>query len=125
MKILICHCTECRRQSSSSYGVTAKFPAFKLPSSDPSAIAVYSRPNSIGKTNGYFCTTCGSRLIHEHVDSTGKPADTVSVKAGCLDGITKEMMRSAVHIWTSLAIVDIPADAEAYEEGPPSRSSKK
>lgn len=46
----------------------------------------------------------------------------LSVKAGCLDGITKEMMREAVHIWTKSAVIDIPEGVEAYEEEPPGGS---
>ena len=52
----------------------------------------------------------------------GEGAKTVSVKSGCLDGVTKEMMRSAVHIWTKSAVIDIPEDAKAYEEEPPGGS---
>ena len=102
--------------------MTALFPAFEIPSPHEGAISVYSRPNSNGQTNGYFCTKCGSRLMHQSVSSSGKPASTVSVKSGCLDGMTKEMMRSAVHIWTKSAVIDIPEGVEAYEEEPPGGS---
>lgn len=61
-------------------------------------------------------------MMHQSISKEGKPADAVSVKSGCLDGITKEMMRSAVHIWTRSAIVDIPDGAEAYEGEPPGGS---
>ena len=105
--------------------MTALFPAFDIPSPDEDAIAVYSRPNPTGRTNGFFCTKCGSRLIHQHVNSAGEPASIVSVKAGCLDGMTKEMMRSAVHIWTRSAVIDIPKGVEAYKEEPPGGSFKK
>lgn len=50
------------------------------------------------------------------------PAKAVSVKSGCLEGITKDMMRGAVHIWTKEAVVDVPGDVEAYEEEPPGGS---
>lgn len=60
--------------------------------------------------------------MHQSVSREGKAADAVSVKSGCLDGVKKEMMRSAVHIWTRSAIVDIPDDAEAYEGEPPGGS---
>ena len=98
--------------------MTAIFPYFKIESPFSGAFAVYSRPNPTGVTNGYFCTKCGSRLVHEHVSSTGKIADSISVKSGCLDGITKEMMRGAIHIWTKSAVIDIPEGVEAYEEEP-------
>lgn len=69
--------------------------------------------------DGCFCTTCGARLVHRHVSQAGEPATTLNVKAGCLDGITKEMVGAAIHIWTSSAVVDIPAGARQYEENAP------
>jgi hypothetical protein len=121
-QLLICHCTECRHQSSSTYGMTAIFPSFEIKPPFPGAIATFSRPNSNGETKGFFCTRCGARLMHQSISRDGKPAAAVSVKSGCLDGITREMMRGAVHIWTRSAIVDIPDDAEAYEGEPPGGS---
>ena len=98
--------------------MTAIFPTFTIPEPHEGAIAVYSRPNTQGFTNGYFCTKCGARLMHVSTDKDGKPADMCSVKSGCLDAITKEDMRKAVHIWTKSAIIDIPEGVEAYEEEP-------
>jgi hypothetical protein len=121
-KLLVCHCTECRHQSSSTYGMTAIFPSFDIPSPFPGAIGVYARPNTNGETKGFFCTKCGSRLMHQSISEDSKPAAAVSVKSGCLDGITKEMMRAAVHIWTKSAVVDIPDNAVAYEGEPPGGS---
>lgn len=48
--------------------------------------------------------------------------ETLSVKAGCLEGLTREMMRSAAHIWCKEAIVDIPEGVEQWEEEPESGS---
>lgn len=58
----------------------------------------------------YFCKTCGSRLIH----TDGK--NRCFVKAGCLEGLTKEMLDKAAHLWTKRAVVPIPPNAEQYEE---------
>jgi len=44
---------------------------------------------------------------------------TVSVKGGCLEGLTKEMLKKAVHIWTKTALVEIPEGVEQFEEEPP------
>jgi len=60
--------------------------------------------------------------MHRSVSRDGVPAKAVSVKSGCLEGITKDMMRGAVHIWTKEAVVDVPGDVEAYEEEPPGGS---
>ena len=63
--------------------------------------------------NCYFCNTCGSRLYHH---CPGQKAFTV--KAGCLEGLTKEMMDKGVHIWTRRAITPIPPGATAFDEEP-------
>lgn len=41
------------------------------------------------------------------------------MKGGCVEGLTKDMLKKAVHIWTRSAIVDVPGDAEQYEQGYP------
>ena len=127
LSLYICHCTECRHQSSSTYGMTAIFPYFEIQrfGPNPGAIGMYSRPNSTGRTEGYFCTKCGSRLVHVAVEvSNGeeKVAGLLSVKAGCLERLNKAMMRTAVHIWTKSAVIDIPEGVEQYEEEPPGGS---
>jgi hypothetical protein len=102
--------------------MTALFPAFDVAPPRPGAVGTYSRPSSQGRVDGYFCTACGSRFLHRSFSRKGEPADILSVKAGCLDGLTKDMMRSAVHIWTKSAVIDIPEGAEQYEEEPPGGS---
>ena len=107
--------------------MTAIFPYFDIQKFAPNAdaIAIYSRPNPTGRTDGYFCTKCGSRLTHVHVevsDGEEKVGKMLSVKAGCLDGLSKAMMRKAVHIWTKSAVVDIPEGVEQHEEEPPGGS---
>lgn len=98
--------------------MTAIFPHFTIPAPSADSIKIYSRPNPNGITNGYFCTNCGARLLHEHVSPEGKPANSVSVKAGCLTGLNKEMMRGAVHIWTKSAVIDVPEGVKQFEEEP-------
>ena len=125
--LYICHCTECRHQTSSAYGMTAVFPYFDIHefAAHANSIGMYSRPNSTGKTEGYFCTNCGSRLVHVFVkmsNGEGRVAKMLSVKAGCLEGLSKDMMRKAFHIWTKSAVVDIPEGVEQYEENPPDSS---
>ena len=44
--------------------------------------------------------------------------ETLSVKAGCLEGLSKEMMRDAEHIWCKEAVIDIPEGARQWEEEP-------
>lgn len=71
-----------------------------------------------------FCKNCGARLLHRFRDVVPAPGEkpdstaATNVKGGCLEGLNKEMMRSAIHIWTKYAIVDIPERAEQWEEAP-------
>ncbi|WEW56458.1 hypothetical protein PRK78_001902 [Emydomyces testavorans] len=124
LKVYICHCTECRHQSSSAYGLTAIFPSFEIPvlqadndasgESTSAGIGSYTRITLSGrKLECLFCKSCGSRLMHR---APGE--ETLSVKAGCLIGLNKEHMKDAVHIWCREAIVDIPLGAERFEEEP-------
>jgi len=112
LEIYICHCNECRHQSSSAFGVSAIFPAFEMQSPHPGGIGTYSRKAPSGRMlDCYFCAKCGSRLMHK---SEGE--DQCSVKGGCLEGPS---LKGAIHIWCKEAIVDIPARAMAYDEEPP------
>lgn len=43
---------------------------------------------------------------------------SVSVKGGCLEGLTKEMVAGAVHIWAQEAVVDVPAGAQKIDGEP-------
>ncbi|KAI0390620.1 Mss4-like protein [Xylariaceae sp. FL0594] len=107
LALYICHCAECRRQSSSAFGTSAIFPRFELPRMG--GLACYTRPTHTGQTlYCYFCQKCGTRLIHT---TPGKPV--VSVKGGCLEGLD---WSTAIHIWTKSAMVPIPEGAEAYSE---------
>ena len=117
LKIYICHCTECRHQSSSAFGISAIFPTFAIPTDN---VGLYSRVTSSGhRLDCYFCQTCGSRLVHK---TEGK--ETLSVKGGCLVGLTKEMMTAkggVRHIWCKRAVVEIPEGVERSEEEPPDK----
>ncbi|KAF7938917.1 uncharacterized protein EAE98_001254 [Botrytis deweyae] len=109
LALYICHCNECKRQSSSAFGASAIFPRFPLPC--PEFLAVYTRPTASGHTvNCYFCKTCGTRLIHS---TPGK--SVVSVKGGCIEGLDWKL---AKHIWVKRAMVPIPEGAEVLEEEP-------
>lgn len=113
LKIYICHCTECRHQSSSAFGITAVFPQFQIPAPFPGAIGVFTRRTASGRDLiCAFCTKCGSRLTHR-----AEGEEMLSVKGGCLDGLTR--LKGAVHIWCKEAVVEIPEGVERYEGEPP------
>lgn len=113
----VCHCTECRAQSSSAFGITVSFPNFELPRSTTDRLGVYVRPTDSGKTlRCLFCKTCGSRMLH--LTDGGR---TISVKGGALKDLGKGRLElaNAVHIWCKRALVPIPEGAEQYDEEPP------
>lgn len=49
---------------------------------------------------------------------------TLSVKGGCLLGLTQEMIHGAVHIWTKSAVVDVLEGVESWEEEPDEKPGK-
>lgn len=109
LKIYICHCTECRFQSTSAYGITLVFPVFPF----PPGLKVWTRTTFEGREKKcYFCPECGSRILH-HVEGQGY----VAMK-GCVEGLTAETMDGAVHIWTRGAVVRVPEGVERWEGEP-------
>ncbi|KAI1195021.1 glutathione-dependent formaldehyde-activating [Nemania serpens] len=109
LALYICHCSECRRQSSSAFGTSAIFPRFELPSTE--LLSCYTRSTHSGHTlYCYFCQRCGTRLLHT---TPGK--NIVSVKGGCLEGLD---WGQAIHIWTKSAMIPIPEGSEAHSEEP-------
>lgn len=113
LKVFVCHCSECRHQSSSAFGISAIFPPFDIESPHSNAINVYTRYTASGKNlECLFCSKCGSRLVHKYEWN----AKTFSVKGGCLEGLN---LKEATHIWCKMAISDIPLGATAFDEEPP------
>jgi hypothetical protein len=111
LEVYICHCSECRHQSSSAFGISAVFPAFEIKIPHPGAINTFSRQTASGNTlDCLFCSKCGSRLIHKC--EGGKE---LSVKGGCLEGLS---LKGAIHIWCKQAIIDIPPGVRALDEEP-------
>ncbi|KAF6816008.1 glutathione-dependent formaldehyde-activating [Colletotrichum musicola] len=110
LRLYICHCDECKRQTGSAFGTSAIFPKFQLPPVE--LLGCYARPTASGQTlYCYFCRNCGTRLIHCTAYSQEK--NVVSVKGGCIDGLD---WKTAVHIWTKNAMVPIPEGAETHPE---------
>ncbi|KAK3328923.1 Mss4-like protein [Apodospora peruviana] len=107
LALYICHCAECRRQTSSAFGASAIFPRFPLPNAD--LLSCYARPLANGDTlYCYFCKRCGTRLIHSTPNKS-----VVSVKGGCIDGLD---WKAAIHIWTKSAMVPIPEGSGIEED---------
>ena len=113
--LYICHCTECRKQSASAFGISSIVPrsGFRVTQGDPK---FWSRlANSGQHVHCAFCPDCGSRLWHEREGLS----DMISLKGGSLDepvDVTK-----AIHIWISRKLkgVLMAHDAVQYPEEPP------
>ena len=76
----VCHCLECRKQSSSAFGASVVVPADALTITGP--VAVWVRDNDNGPpVEAHFCSACGSRLLHHAVPRQ----DVVRVRVGTLD----------------------------------------
>ena len=114
LALYVCHCTECRKQSSSAFGIsfTVARNTLRLLRGEP---RYWSRPTASGHTlECAFCPTCGSRLWHQ---SSGHPG-TLNIKGGSLN--VPLDLSSAVHLWTSSRLpgVILPSGAQAFPGEP-------
>jgi hypothetical protein len=113
--IYICHCTQCRKQSASAFGISliVRAKSFALTRGSPQR---WSRPADSGRTlNCYFCPNCGSRVWH---GDAARDA-TLSIKGGSLDDPID--VCAATHIWTTSKLqgVIIPEHAKQHAREPP------
>ena len=113
IRVYCCHCLECRKQSASAFGTTAQFPAesiWPLPGHVQAQLSVWKRPTDAGNTlECYFCKTCGVRVLHRSILPDGEPKSTISIKGGCLEGISLDGIS---HIWTRSALVPVPEGSD-------------
>ena len=111
LAVYICHCTECQKQSASAFGITAMFPAegmWPLPKDIQPSLGKWVREADSGNTlDCYFCKCCGVRVLHRPIlpDGTAKPM--LSVKGGCVEGLTLE---GAKHVYVRSALVPVPPE---------------
>jgi hypothetical protein len=110
--LYVCHCRECRKQSSSAFGVSLFVPraGFRLLQGK---VKTWSRSTDSGRIlECKFCPECGSRVWHE----TAGGSDMLSVKGGSLDQPLD--LDSAVHVWVSRKLpgVIIPAHAAQFPQ---------
>ncbi len=114
LRVYVCHCRECQKQSASAFGISVIVPARAFALSRGS-VTTWSRPTASGGVlECMFCAACGTRLRH-----ADPREDTVSVKGGSLDDPVD--LRAAFHIWTSRRLpgVPIPDGATQFPEEPP------
>lgn len=114
--LLVCHCMECQRQSSSAFGMALwiKGATTELLSGE---IKEWIRVTPTKKSMACrFCPTCGTRLFHQILGQS----EIMSIKPGTLYD-TKKLAPSG-HIWcgSKQNWVQLPSASLQYEEGPTS-----
>ncbi len=114
LALYVCHCSECRRQSASAFGMSLEVPraGFRVTLGAPK---FWTRgADSGGRVKCAFCQNCGSRLWHESEGAS----ETLTIKAGSLDEPVD--VSAAIHIWTSRKLpgVAVPDGARQFPEEP-------
>jgi len=121
-EICVCHCRECRKQSSSAFGISVSVRRgdFTL---TRGAVKSWTRDTDSGRRlSCQFCPECGTRLWHERAQEQSRPTDPdgiVSVKGGTFDHAID--LTGATHYWVSRKLpgVVIPEGATCFAEEPP------
>lgn len=113
-QLVVCHCTDCQRQSGSAFGMTLVVDEsdLRLTRGEP---GLFTSKSEAGRDKwGAFCTQCGTRIYNKTVLRPGK----LSVKPGTLDDTGS--LKPDIHIWTRSKQhwVTIPEGVETHEKGP-------
>lgn len=112
--LVVCHCTECQRQSGSAFGMSLVVPkaAFRLLSGEP---ATFTRKADSGRdVVCAFCSRCGNRIYHAPTYTK----ETLNVKPGTLDD--RSWLAPGAHVWTRSRQpwVPIPEGARCFDGQP-------
>jgi len=112
--LYVCHCTECRRQSTAAFGMSMPVAkdGFHMTRGEP---AFWERTADSGRTvRAAFCASCGTRVFH----SPARNQNIVNVKPGTLDDAT--WVQPVAHVWTlsKLPWVVIPDGVLQFERQP-------
>lgn len=113
-RLLVCHCQDCQRQSSSAFGMTMVVAEadFRI---TRGAVKTFASAAQSGRAKlGAFCPDCGSRIYHTAEMRPG----TVSVKPGTLDDTS--WLKPEMHVWTcrKQPWVVIPEGVESHDRQP-------
>ncbi len=113
-KLIVCHCTDCQRQSGSAFGMTlvVNEADFRLTQGE---VKTFASKSAAGRAKlGAFCPQCGTRIYHKPEWRPG----TVSVKPGTLDDTSG--LRPDMHIWISSKQpwVTIPDRVKTHDTNP-------
>jgi hypothetical protein len=112
--LVVCHCTDCQRQSGSAFGMTLLVNEgdFRLTQGE---VKTYASTSAAGRGKlGAFCPECGTRIYHKPDWRKGK----ISVKPGTLDDTS--WLKPEMHLWTSSkqGWVIIPEGVKSFESQP-------
>ena len=112
--VLVCHCTDCRKQTSSAFALVAVVPEEHFRMMQGELKTFEGRAASGRAKTGAFCPDCGSRIWHRIEWRPGK----LSIRAGTLDD--PGALEPTTHLWTSrkLPWVVIPDGVKAFETQP-------
>ncbi|KAF2853726.1 hypothetical protein T440DRAFT_287208 [Plenodomus tracheiphilus IPT5] len=108
-----CHCIDCQKQSSSAFGTSAIFPYFRI-DGNPHVSHFVRQCDSGRRQYCYFCSKCGSRILHAQIVEGGNP-EVVAVKGGLLEDLN---WKDAKHIFCRSAVVPIPHGVDRWEAEP-------
>ena len=98
----LCHCTECRRHTSSAFGESLRLHRADL--EIEGEMKCFTRLSESGKQHdGWFCPDCGVRIVHGTAGS-----EQVNIKAGTLDDTS--WLVPAGHIWTDRSSNSSPSE---------------
>ncbi len=112
--VFVCHCTDCRKQTSSAFALVAVIPEdqFHL---DQGEVRTFEGVAASGRAKRQaFCPSCGSRIWHRIEWRPGK----LSIRAGTLDN--PGVLEPSAHLWTSqkLPWVVVPDGVTTYDTQP-------
>jgi len=115
VRVYVCHCLECRKQSASAFGISVwvRRADFTLLSG---ALRSWSRSTDSGRMlDCAFCPECGSRLWHEYAGGT---SEFLTLKGGSLDAPVD--LRGVPHVWVKRKLpgVIIPDGIRQFEGNP-------
>ena len=113
LALAVCHCSDCKRQSGSAFGMSLITPKDLL-QVEGRTKSFRRKAASGGELECVFCPECGTRLYH--VPTALGPV--VNVKAGTLDdtsGLVPNM-----HVWGKrrLPWVAVPEGVPCFDEQP-------
>lgn len=116
MTLYACHCTECQRQSSASFGLSmpVEKKGFHLRKGKPQ---FWQRTSASGRAvKCAYCPHCGTRLYH----APARNPAIVNVKPGTL--ADTKWISPVGHLWlgSAQAWILVPEDAIRYSEQPDS-----